>query len=160
MNVKTKGTYLVCGQEFCALVRFAGEFPHFVIVSGIELSAFIQRGDVVALDKNSVELAMIAEYPDDFVYIPFHEAFSDMNLSGLKHGKRNESVEFDRNEEAQWIEYYKEIVHFGLPMNKLAARIMYSGRSYGQAQLLIDMIAKKVAKDRMKSIERELKARR
>lgn len=150
MNIKRKGTYLVYGQEFCALVKFVGEFPHLIIVSGIELVPFIQRGEVKELKKDSVELAMIAEHPDAFVYLPLHEAFGDIDMPGLRYNGNKETVEFSKEEEVAWIDYYSDCMRYGLPISKLISRMMFDGKSYGQAQLLVSMIEKKLARKRAK----------
>lgn len=142
MIIKSKGTYVVCGPYFSALIYVIGTIPHFTIVSGIELDPFIQRGEVVALTKDSIELLMIAEHPDRFVFAPIN-ILGNSSLPGLKKNVKTENVEFNEKNYESWVSYYKELKAFNLPLNRLIARIMFDEKSYMQAEMIVNLIEQK-----------------
>lgn len=144
MFIKKKGAYIACGPTFSALIYVIGDFPHFTIVSGVELDPFLQRGEVRVLEKDSLELAAIMARPDQFVYAPVN-FLSDTVLPGLNKNTKSQIVEFDEQEYAEWAETYKELKQFHMPMEKLIVRIMMNGnRSYPQAKMILEMLEKKI----------------
>lgn len=146
MFIKRKGAYIACGKDFSALIYVVGEFPHFKIVSGIILNNFVEKGEIISLDKNSIELIQMVESPTSFIFAPISN-LSENNLKGLDKLSTG-VVEFDQQEHVEWIEYYKELERYGLPMNKLIARIMLTGRSLPQANVTFSIIERKVKAER------------
>ena len=150
MFFKSTGTYLVMGTKYAVIVRVIGQMPHLQIAEGISLSKFVNGGEVVLLDRNSLELQAIESHPDKFSYI----ALEDYEMDSLEEldvtttTKPKPCVGFSELAITKWKPKLKDILTTkGLHMNSLYCDIMAEGYSLPQARMIASELKKELTRN-------------
>lgn len=83
MKELKEGVWMAQGPSQNVIIKAVGEAPFIEIISGIEMNAFFETGQVKKLTKSSVEIQHILQNPYDYQFEALTVSESVLNALGI-----------------------------------------------------------------------------